>query len=205
MLDNILDFLANYQTIYIYLTIFMVLFLCGLGVPIPEDITLFVSAMLAYEELIELKIVLPLCFAGVLIGDFLIFGLGSHYGKKIREKWFFRKILPQERLEFVEKELKQKGYKLIFAARFMPGLRTPIYFTAGVLHYPFKWMLLYDGLAALISVPAIIGVVYYFGDKVEYVISLVKKVEHGIFVIFISLVIMAAWRYYTKYKSGQPQ
>lgn len=200
MLDNILDFLANYQTFYIYLTIFSVLLLCGLGVPIPEDITLFVSAMLAYEELIDLKYVLPLCFVGVLAGDFIIFGLGAHYGKKIREKWFFRRILPQERLEFVEKELSQKGYKLIFAARFMPGLRTPIYFTAGVLHYPFKWMLIFDGLAALLSVPAIMGVVYYFGDKVEYVIGMIKKVEHGLFLIFITLIAMAIWRVYKNYK-----
>lgn len=205
MLDNILDFLANYQTIYIYLAIFSVLVLCGLGIPIPEDITLFVGAMLAYEELCEIKIALPLCFLGVLVGDFIIFGLGSHYGKRIREKWFFRKILPEDRLAIVEKELKKKGYKLIFAARFMPGLRTPIYFTAGVLRYPFKWMLMYDGLAALVSVPLIMGVVYYFGDKVEKVIGMIKSVEHGIFAIIICVIAATAWRFYKNHKKSHSQ
>jgi len=202
MLDNILDFLANFQTLYIYLAIFFVLVLCGFGVPIPEDITLFVAAMLAYEELCEIRIALPLCLIGVLAGDFMIFGLGGHYGKKIREKWFFRRILPDDRLAFVEKELKEKGYKLIFAARFMPGLRTPIYFTAGVLGYPFRWMLLFDGLAAFVSVPLIMGVVYYFGDEVEKVIGMIKSVEHAVFFLFLFIIGMTSWKLYKNYKKG---
>ena len=41
-------------------------------------------------------------------------------------------------------------------ARFMPGLRAPIYFTAGTVGVKFHTFLFYDGLAALVSVPAIV-------------------------------------------------
>ncbi len=77
----------------------------------------------------------------------------------------------------------------------MPGFRAAVFFSAGTLHVPFRKFLIYDGVAALISVPAIVGAVYYFGDQLDKVVRIIKGIEHGlIFVIFaVILAILGKW------------
>ena len=61
----------------------------------------------------------------------------------------------------------------------MPGLRAPIFFSAGTLHLPYRIFVFYDGFAALISVPTIIGAVFYFGDELDKVVRVIQRIEHG--------------------------
>ncbi|MBU6152947.1 MAG: hypothetical protein KGP28_01475, partial [Bdellovibrionales bacterium] len=44
----IVDFLIDYYGPIPYLAIFLILLACGLGVPIPEDITLIAGGILTY-------------------------------------------------------------------------------------------------------------------------------------------------------------
>jgi membrane protein DedA with SNARE-associated domain len=127
--------------------------------------------------------------AGVIIGDSFMFWLGHRFGRKLTKKWIFHKLLPDDRLDAVGKQLNERGDKLLFAARFMPGLRAPIFFTAGVLHLPYRKFLIYDGSAALLSVPAIIGVTTYFGDQLDLAVSMVKRAEYGILSVIVLVIL----------------
>ena len=51
---EILAVITGLAGVKAYLTILGVLFICGLGVPIPEDITLFTAGFLAYKGRISL-------------------------------------------------------------------------------------------------------------------------------------------------------
>ena len=82
----------------------------------------------------------------------------------------------------------------------MPGVRSTVFFVSGMLHIPYRKLLLYDGIAALISVPAIVFSVYYFGDYIEHVIRLIKKVEGGIVMVIAALAIFFIVRHYQKKK-----
>lgn len=194
-MDKILDILLTFSGPMPYVVIFCILLACGLGLPIPEDITLFAAGLSAYYGLTDLWVVMILSYVGVLVGDSVIFVLGRVYGRKLTKKWFFHKLLPDERLNAVQTKFHQRGNGLIFLARFMPGLRAPIFFSAGTLHLPPRIFLSYDGLAALISVPVIIGAVYYFGDELDKVVRIIQKVEHSIvfIVVAVILAILAKW------------
>jgi len=194
-MDKIIDLLLSFSGPTPYFVIFGILLVCGLGVPIPEDITLFAGGLSAYYGLTGLVMTIIVAYTGVIIGDSIIFLLGSHYGEKLTKKWFFHKLLPDDRLEKVKLEFHKRGNRLIFAARFMPGLRAPIFFSAGTLHLPYRVFLFYDGLAALLSVPLIIGAVYFFGDELDKVVRTIQKIEHSIvFIIFAVLfAILAKW------------
>lgn len=194
-MESLIDFLLNFNGPAPYFMIFGILLACGLGLPIPEDITLFAAGLVAYYGLTDLTLTIVVSFAGVILGDSLIFYLGAHYGRRLTKKWFFHKLLPDERLDAVKARFHKSGNQLIFVARFMPGLRAPIYFSAGTLHLPYRVFLFYDVCAALISVPVIIGAVYVFGDQLAKVVRVIQRVEHGIFVviaIFI-LAVLAKW------------
>lgn len=200
-MDRILNLLLHFYGPIPYFVIFGILLACGLGLPIPEDITLFAGGLTSYYGITHLWIVIVVSYGGVLIGDSAIFWLGAIYGRKLTKKWFFKKIFSTERLNWVTQEFKKRGNKLIFVARFMPGLRAPIYFSAGTVHLPYRVFLFYDGFAALISVPTIISAVFFFGDKLDRVVKVVQKIEHGIFfaVGLSVLAILAKW-YITQYR-----
>ena len=199
-MDKILDILLSLYGPTPYFLVFGVLLLCGLGVPVPEDVTLFAGGLAAYYGLTNLWVTILVSFAGVILGDSMIFCLGAVYGRKLTKKWLFHKLLPDERLNAVRTQLHSKGNRLIFAARFMPGLRAPIYFSAGSLHLPYRVFLFYDGLAALLSVPLIVGAVYYFGDELDKVVRVIKNVEHSIFLVITTVILVVAAKWYLTHR-----
>lgn len=199
-MDRLVDFLLNFHGPTPYFLIFGILLLCGLGLPIPEDITLFAAGLLSYYGLTNLWVAIVVSYFGVLIGDSIVFALGAHYGRKLTKKWIFHKLLPDERLNAVRVKFHKRGNKLIFAARFMPGLRAPIFFSAGTLHLPYRIFLFYDGLAALLSVPTIVGAVYYFGDHLDHVVRVIQRIEHGIVLVIIGLILAGAGKWYITHR-----
>lgn len=197
-MQEMLSFMLNFGGFMPYFLLFGILLACGLGVPIPEDITLFVGGMLAYYGVINVWITIFVCMAGVLIGDSTIFFLGAKYGRRLTDKPFFHKFLSPERLEVVKEKFHEKGNRVIFAARFMPGLRAPTYFSAGTLHLPFRVFFFYDGMAALISVPAIVWVVYHFGALADQVIGIIRQVEHSIIFVVVAIVLFLIGKWHFK-------
>lgn len=195
-MDTLLETLIYAQGPLSYGIAFGVLLLCGLGLPIPEDITLFTMGLLSYYGLADLKLSIIVCLAGVLIGDCLIYYFGKRFGVRLLKKKFFMKMLPPERMERVRSLFHRLGNKVIFAARFMPGLRAPAYFSAGTLNLPFKVFLFYDGLAAILSVPLLTGAAYYFGDQVDYVIQVARRVQHGIAFLILGIILVFVLKHF---------
>src|SRR3954465_3548261 len=102
-MDLLVDLLLNFYGPTPYLLIFGILVACGLGLPIPEDITLFAGGLLSYYGITNLPGLILVCLLGVLVGDSAIFYLGATYGRKLTKRWLFHKLLPDERLQIVRK------------------------------------------------------------------------------------------------------
>ena len=62
-------FLIGLSGFQAYAIILAVLFACGLGLPIPEDITLFAAGFLAFKGRISLAGAIAVGMVGVLIGE----------------------------------------------------------------------------------------------------------------------------------------
>lgn len=201
-MDWLVDFLLNFYGPTPYFLIFGILLLCGFGLPVPEDITLFAGGLLAYYGVCDLWLMIGVCFVGVMVGDSLMWWVGHHFGRRILKRPFFHRLLPDERIAIASKKLNQKGSKrFLFFGRFMPGLRAPIFFTSGLLHVPFWRFFAMDGLAALVSVPLFVGSVYYFGDQLDLVVRWIKKVEHGIIFFVIGMLLFLAFRWWRAKKA----
>lgn len=195
-MDSIVEFLLYTQGPMPYVIGFGILILCGLGLPLPEDVILFSLGLMSYYGLADLNVSIIICLIGVLAGDFMIYGFGRKYGVRLLRQGVFVKILPPERMKIVQSLFHRWGNKMIFAARFMPGLRAPTYFTAGSLHLPFRVFVFYDGLAALLSVPLITGATYFFGDHIDRVIQVTRQVQHGIAGLIVVVVLMLVLKHY---------
>lgn len=179
-----------------YFIVFFLLVACGFGLPMPEDIILFAAGLMSYYGATDVRLMILVCFVGVMLGDSAVFTIGALYGRKLRKRPFMRRLLPPKRLKIVRHKLHEQGNKVIFAARFMPGFRTPIFFSAGTLHLPFRVFLFFDGLAALVSVPTIVYATYYFGNHVDKVVRVVKRVQFGVIgtiLLIVAVIVLKSW------------
>jgi len=76
-------FLANYSEQFIYGGLFVVLILCGLGLPFPEELTLLTGGFFVHLGIARFYPILAVAFAGVIIGDLIIYSIGRRWGHGI--------------------------------------------------------------------------------------------------------------------------
>ncbi|MBI3887144.1 MAG: DedA family protein [Opitutae bacterium] len=132
---------------------FFVLLLCGLGLPVPEDIVLVAAGALGSIDGHSWVQVSVLMYAGVMAGDSMIFLAGRFLGQRLMATHWFQRYLSLAKQAKVEAQFERFGSMVLFVGRFLPGLRAPIFFTAGSLKTRYLKFFLFDGLAALVSVP----------------------------------------------------
>lgn len=187
-----MDFLTQLGTHTPYMPYVVVLgliLLSGFGLPIPEDIPLILAGYLCYpfagQDHADPRLLFPLAFLAVVGADLMVFWLGRKYGHHVPKLPLMRRFLTEKRLAKTERLLHTHGGKFMFAARFLPGLRAPAIFTAGNFRVPYWKFLLYDGGAALISVPVILGLAYYFAEHLEQVRKWVANGEKGAIAVIL--------------------
>jgi len=150
-----------------YVGVVLILLAGGFGMPVPEDLPLIAAGYLCGVGKADITIMLPLTFSAVLGADLIVYFLGRKYGHHVPRLPLIRRYLSEERLAKAEISFHKHGGKTLFLARFMPGLRTPIFFSAGAFKIPSWKMILFDGVAALISVPAWVLLSAYLAQKVD--------------------------------------
>ncbi len=173
-------FLEAYGDKGIYL-VFAILLACGFGFPLPEDIPLVAAGLLSGQGYVSLSFTLIVCMAGVLMGDSIIFMIGSRYGDKAKQFFVFKKIFTEEREASLLKWFAKYGNKVIFFARFMPGLRMPVFFSSGAYKIPFWKFFLIDGFAALISVPIWVCLAHHFSKNLDILEEKLKTAQYGLY------------------------
>lgn len=182
---------------------FFVLLLCGLGLPIPEDVVLVAAGAMGENLGRSWLEVSALMYAGVLGGDSITFFAGRHVGGWVlTSRWFQRILSPQKQAKVVD-FFERRGSAGLFIGRFLPGLRAPIFFTAGSMKVPFLKFLFFDGLAALLSVPVFVWLGHWlwsrFHDDLEqFHKTLSKSQGYALWVIagivVASLFFFLPWR-----------
>jgi membrane protein DedA with SNARE-associated domain len=184
-----MEWLLSFLTSHVYAKLAGILLLCGLGLPIPEDISLISAGYLAHLGTVELHSVFLVCFAAVLGGDALAFTMGRLFGTKILASRFGHRYFNPRRQRRVRAYFRTYGSKVVFVARFLPGLRFSIFLSAGMLRVRAYVFIVYDSLAALLSVPLLVYSAWYFGDRIDQVIKWAKRSEYGI-VALVGVVVL---------------
>ena len=172
-----------------YLAVFIVLLACGFGLPIPEDITLAAGGIIAGIGAADVRLMCLVGIAGVLSGDALMFWTGRHFGERARQLRWIAWLLTPQRYARIEALFQRHGNRLMFIARFLPGLRTPIYLSAGMTRRVSFWrFLMLDGLAALLSVPLWVYAGYFGAENHEW---LLRWLHRGKTALMVALALVA--------------
>lgn len=180
-----------------YMGPFLGLLLCGLGLPLPEEVFLLSAGILLYKGEVEFVRITLLCSFAILLGDSLPFLLGRRYGMRALEIPWIARVLHPERFQRFRRRFDAHGNWAVFACRFLPMLRIPGYFVAGTMGMRWGRMLLLDSLGVLLSVPASI----YLGKLLGSQVDRLKETVHDlhlilavvVFALLLVLVIRGRW------------
>lgn len=161
--------MEDFLTHFTYWGVVLVLLASGAGLPIPEDIPLITAGYLCAQGYANIYVMVPLTFFTVLGSDYILYLIGRKYGRHVPNLPLFRRFLTPKRLAKAEMAFHTHGGKTLFTSRFVPGVRAAVFFTAGVFKIPTWKLLLFDGAAALISVPVLVLAGWYFAGHLDKV------------------------------------
>ena len=198
MMESVWPFLQSLQGAPAYGLLFALLFGCGIGLPMNEDIVLLAASALTLQGVMEPVPLMVVAWLGLVGGDALVFHWGHRFGAGLLRRPFLARILPPHKLEAMQATMRRYGPAYIFVVRFLPGIRTALFLAAGSLRIPYRHLFLYDGLAALIELPLLVYGVRYVGGRWEEILAVVHQFQ---FLLVPALVagLLALW-FYRRYK-----
>lgn len=205
MLEQLVEILSSHSILAAHGFVLLVLLLCGLGLPLPEDVVLVTGGALTWlafpVEPVSVAGMLaqPPVWAmigtgllGCLAGDALLFFAGRRLGSRVAQIPLLRRVLSPAKQRRVEHLTRRYGRRVVFIARFMPGLRSPTFFMTGHAGLSFWKFLVFDGLAALLSVPLWVCLGYYFGDDLRLAAQTASRFSHyllaGVLLVIAAMV-----------------
>ena len=192
---TMLDLLLSNGSALAYLAIVAVLVLTGMGLPVPEEVPVIAAGVLSSTGQLDPALAFLACLIGAIAGDCVMYWIGYHFGRNfLRERHWWARVVSPEREAMIERQIETHGFKVFFVARFMVGLRSPVYFSAGILHIPFRRFFLIDLVAATAVIGTFFGLSYLFGEPIT---RWVRGLEIGltaVVVIVVVIVVIFLWR-----------
>ena len=184
--DSIFQWLTQYtyQPHMVYLAVAGILLASAFGFPVPEEVPIVSVGLLSYmgahpEDYpppqpglsvvngYEAAIILLLA---IIAADSLVFGLGRVFGRKLLQSPYLSKVFSEKRLSRINHWVGKYGSYAVFIFRFTPGLRFPAHIILGMSEIALWQFMLVDTLAALVSVPTQIVLIYHLGKPIIHTI-----------------------------------
>ena len=160
-----------------YLGLFGAMVLCGLGLPVPEEVILVAAGYLCFTGRAGVWWAGLTCAAGTLLSDFLSFAMGRVFGPRLLRLRAVRALVPHHALGSFDRWFRAHGYTALILARFLPGMRTGAFFTAGAMGLGTRRFGIIDGLGIAAVTPTFVWLGYHFGEEIQELIKLIRKGE----------------------------
>jgi len=186
-----------YEPHTVYFAILGMMLLSGFGLPVPEEVYVVSAGLLAYmganpdlfpppfpdAPVVNGYEVAAVTLFSVIFADVLVFTIGRIFGRKIIARPRFQKIFTEAVMSRINTWLKKYGILAAFLFRFTPGVRFPAHIVLGMANFSVWQFLLVDSLAATISVPTQILLIYHFGEPILQALHKFKLVIAGLLVV----------------------
>ncbi|MFE9120194.1 DedA family protein [Streptomyces sp. NPDC007172] len=167
---HIQDWLENIPAVSVYLLVALVIGVESLGIPLPGEIVLVSSALLASQQGHINPVVLGACAtAGAVIGDSIGYAIGRKGGRPLLA-WLGRKFpkhFSEGHVAMAERSFQKWGMWAVFFGRFIALLRIFAGPLAGVLHMPYWKFLIANVLGGICWAGGTTAVIYYLGIVAE--------------------------------------
>ena len=164
------ELLQSVPPVSVYVLVGLVIGLESLGIPLPGEIVLVSSALLASQHGEIDPVVLATCAtAGAIIGDSIGYAIGRRGGQPLLT-WLggkFPKHFGPHHVATAEKAFERWGMWAVFFGRFVALLRSFAGPLAGVLRMPYWKFLIANVLGGIVWAGGTTAVIYYVGIVAE--------------------------------------
>jgi membrane protein DedA with SNARE-associated domain len=167
---HIQEWLEQIPAVAIYLLVGVVIGLESLGIPLPGEIILVSSALLASQHGEIDPLVLGICATtGAIVGDSIGYAIGRRGGKPLLERLGkrFPKHFGPAQVALAERSFQKWGMWAVFFGRFVALLRIFAGPLAGVLHMPYWKFLIANVFGGILWAGGTTAVIYYVGIVAE--------------------------------------
>ncbi|KND42132.1 MULTISPECIES: DedA family protein [Streptomyces] len=167
---HVQEWLETVPPLAIYLLVGLVIGLESLGIPLPGEIILVSSALLASQHGEIDPFVLGACAtAGAIIGDSIGYAIGRKGGRPLLAKLNrrFPKHFSESNIAVAERSFDRWGMWAVFFGRFIALLRIFAGPLAGVLQMPYWRFLVANVLGGILWAGGTTAVIYYVGVVAE--------------------------------------
>ncbi|MFI5672298.1 DedA family protein [Streptomyces sp. NPDC051704] len=167
---HIQEWLETIPAVSIYLLVGLVIGLESLGIPLPGEIVLVSSALLASQHGEIDPVVLGICASiGAILGDSIGYAIGRKGGKPLLERLGrrFPKHFGPDHVAQAERAFEKWGMWAVFFGRFVALLRIFAGPLAGVLHMPYWRFLVANILGGILWAGGTTAVIYSIGIVAE--------------------------------------
>ena len=150
-----------------YAAIFLLAMLDAILPVVPSETSVITAGVVASSGQLSLPLVVASATVGAAAGDNLAYLIGRRFGGPATRR-FFSSEKSRQRLSWAERQLKQRGGQLILVGRFIPGGRTVVTLSAGLLHYPWRRFAALDAVAAFVWALYAASLGYFGGRAFEH-------------------------------------
>lgn len=174
----------------LYLTLFLVLVFSGLGLPVPEEVTLLLGGYLAYLEFLSFWPTVYVLTSGIIVADIVGYFLGRFAGERV-EAYFIRHRRIAKFLRKARSAFDRQGEKVVIFSRPFLGIRVAVPILAGHFRMNFLKFLIYDVIAAIPWTFFLVSLSYYLGSGLA-LITEIKEIKHLGFAILGTAILLYA-------------
>ncbi|HWA55772.1 MAG TPA: alpha/beta fold hydrolase [Gemmatimonadales bacterium] len=153
----------------------IVLLLLAAATLISEDLTCITAGLMIARGSIGFVPGVLACFAGIFVGDLLVFLSGRVLGRVVLGRAPLRWFLSADAVAVASQWVERRGARLVFITRVVPGTRLPSYFAAGMLRTSMLRFALYFFVACAIWTPILVGLAAAFGEAVQQALSIFRE------------------------------
>ncbi|GGR21721.1 MULTISPECIES: DedA family protein [Streptomyces] len=167
---HVLEWLETIPPIAVYVLVGVVIGLESLGIPLPGEIVLVSSALLASQHGDINPYVLGACAtAGAIIGDSIGYAIGRKGGRPLLARLGrkFPKHFSEANIGLAESSFRKWGMWAVFFGRFVALLRIFAGPLAGVLHMPYWKFLVANVFGGILWAGGTTAVIYSVGIVAE--------------------------------------
>ena len=146
MFDSLTDHVSGSPWTYVFL--FAISALDVIIPLVPSETSVILAGVLASSGDLILVLVILSAAAGAIVGDNVSYWIGRKIGHRIVDRFF--KGERRKQVDWAHRQVEQRGGYLIVVGRFIPGGRTAVTLSCGMLEMPWRRFIAFDVAAGLL-------------------------------------------------------
>ena len=195
------EWLSGRAPIIVY--IFLLLNSCfeSLFPPYPSDAFVLVFSFLAGQGHFDVYIMYPVIVLGSLTGIMVLYHIGEKKGDALLElmaRSFLGRIFPVKMIERAKAVFIKRGDLIVLLNRFLPGMRAPLCFAAGIVKINKKKFFWYSLISVLLWNMFLVIIGFYVGSTWSEAANFLKQYNIIAAVVLIILIIIFTVVYFRK-------